>query len=79
MSQLLCDVSDVALKNNSNNLLNSRRQTCPRNRYVWGAVVAVLLVVIVVAVAVTLSESEHESSPSKTQKAYLWALLSCTG
>jgi hypothetical protein len=71
----LCDVSDVVLRDSSNELLDSPRQACSRNRYVWGTVAVVLLVAIVVALAVTLSKAEYKGFPpsetSKTQNSLI--------
>jgi hypothetical protein len=73
---VLCDVSDIVLGDGTNELLDSPRQTCPRNRYVWCAVAVVLLAAIVVACTVTLSEAEYGSfSPSKTRNTFGWAVL----
>jgi hypothetical protein len=60
----MCDVSDAALKHPSKDVLTFQKHSWLRNRYVWIALVLVLVVAIIAVLAVTLSEAV---APSKAQ------------
>jgi hypothetical protein len=65
---VLFDVSDAALKHPSKDVLTFQKHAWLSNRYVWSALVIVLVVAIIAALAVALSKAESKNiPPSKAQ------------